>query len=790
MKISFQTFLLLFLFILNIGASEQYIFETNKITIDGNNSIVFAENGEANSVNQDLKIQAERFIYQKKNNLIRSYNGYVLFNKDNIKIEFKEIELYQDNFLIVVNGDHNILDTDNNLSIKTSKIEFDKSKKILSSNSKTVIVDKFKNKIITEKFRYDLKNKTIRLDDAIIEDNQKNKYYIDTSYINITSGILIGKDIELTLNGDFFNNKETRIKGRSIVSKNNITEISKGVITVCPKNDSCTPWQLKAEKISHDKKDKTIKYKNAWLEIYELPVLYFPKLVHPDPTVRRQSGFLIPSFKNSSNSNEYLSVPYYKVISDNKDLTFLPRFYDNEKFLVQTEFRQINKNSNHIADLSIFNDPKKSKGHFFYDYKKKFSLNNFDKSNLNLKIEKTSSSTYLKNNNLVSSLINNYDFLNSNLNLSLEKENLSINSNLIIYEDLNKSNNDKYEYILPKIDIITKIPNKTKLDGEFSFISNNQIRNYNTNTIEITNENNLKFNSFSQITKKGFNNNYEFIIKNYNSDAQNSSNFKNNKDFSLSGLFQLNSSLPLIKEHENFRSILKPKIALKYNPLNNKDIRYNDARIDINNIYSLERLPNNALEGGISLTYGNEYSFSNNIDNNELFNIKVANNLRLKDNEDLPKSNQLGSKTSNLFGEVSFNPNKYLKTRYNFSRKNNFKDTNFENFITDLYFNNFEISFDYLNENNLEEKNSYILNSARYNFNESNNISFSTRQNKTTNLTEYYNLIYQYKNDCLEAAIEYNKAYYSDREIKPEESIFFRVKIIPFGETSTSNLIN
>ena len=143
-----------------------------------------------------------------------------------------------------------------------------------------------------------------------------------------------------------------------------------------------------------------------------------------------------------------------------------------------------------------------------------------------------------------------------------------------------------------------------------------------------------------------------------------------------------------------------------------------------------------------------------------------------------------------LFGEVSFNPNKYLKTRYNFSRKNNFKDTNFENFITDLYFNNFEISFDYLNENNLEEKNSYILNSARYNFNESNNISFSTRQNKTTNLTEYYNLIYQYKNDCLEAAIEYNKSYYSDREIKPEESIFFRVKIIPFGETSTTNLIN
>ena len=70
----------------------------------------------------------------------------------------------------------------------------------------------------------------------------------------------------------------------------------------------------------------------------------------------------------------------------------------------------------------------------------------------------------------------------------------------------------------------------------------------------------------------------------------------------------------------------------------------------------------------------------------------------------------------------------------------------------------------------------------------SKSISFSTRQNKKTNLTEYYNLIYQYKNDCLIASLEYKKNYYEDRDIKPEESIFFRLSIVPFGETSTPNL--
>lgn len=71
---------------------------------------------------------------------------------------------------------------------------------------------------------------------------------------------------------------------------------------------------------------------------------------------------------------------------------------------------------------------------------------------------------------------------------------------------------------------------------------------------------------------------------------------------------------------------------------------------------------------------------------------------------------------------------------------------------------------------------------------EFNSFSFSTRKNKTLDLTEYYNFMYQYKNDCLTTSIEYNKDYYSDRELKPNESIFFKLTIIPFGETRSPDL--
>ena len=65
-------------------------------------------------------------------------------------------------------------------------------------------------------------------------------------------------------------------------------------------------------------------------------------------------------------------------------------------------------------------------------------------------------------------------------------------------------------------------------------------------------------------------------------------------------------------------------------------------------------------------------------------------------------------------------------------------------------------------------------------FSDKNLLSFKTRQNKTTNLTEYYNLIYQYKMDCLVAGIEYRKDYYTDKELKPNEKLFFSITIIPF----------
>jgi LPS-assembly protein len=83
---------------------------------------------------------------------------------------------------------------------------------------------------------------------------------------------------------------------------------------------------------------------------------------------------------------------------------------------------------------------------------------------------------------------------------------------------------------------------------------------------------------------------------------------------------------------------------------------------------------------------------------------------------------------------------------------------------------------------------SYLSNKTTFSFDESNSLSFKTNRNLDKDISEYYTLIYEYKNDCLTAAIEYDKQYYTDSDLKPEKNIFFSIKIIPFGKINTPSI--
>ena len=178
---------------------------------------------------------------------------------------------------------------------------------------------------------------------------QSHKDYF--ALVNLKDNKFLGTDISIDFEDSLFGNNENdpRLKGNSLIAEENSTTVYKGSFTTCnQKDDKCPPWSIYAEEVVHKKNEKKIEYKNAWLKIYDKPVLYFPYFFHPDPTVKRQSGFLMPSFQSSNNSGTSIQIPYYKVISERKDLTLFPRVFFGNEILLQTEYRQANKESDLI----------------------------------------------------------------------------------------------------------------------------------------------------------------------------------------------------------------------------------------------------------------------------------------------------------------------------------------------------------------------------------------------------------------------------------------------------------
>ena len=93
---------------------------------------------------------------------------------------------------------------------------------------------------------------------------------------------------------------------------------------------------------------------------------------------------------------------------------------------------------------------------------------------------------------------------------------------------------------------------------------------------------------------------------------------------------------------------------------------------------------------------------------------------------------------------------------------------------TEISVNNFLTTFDFVEQNSKLGETHVISNTTQYKIDENNFIKFSTRRNKTINLTEYYDLSYEYKNDCLTAALKFNKVFYQDNDLKPSEIYFLQ----------------
>jgi LPS-assembly protein len=811
MKSKFATFFFVLVFTLcNLGQvlGEEFIFEISDLEITENGNIYKGNNRGTIITDSQLELISDNFEYFKKINRLEANGDVQLFDlNNNITINAQQIFYLKNEEKIFTVG-KTLIKISNKYDIEGFDLILFKNKMILSSKKSAIITDSESNTYKLEQFQYSidkeiLKGKNIT---AITNDkkNKSDEFFFKTGFFDLKKNKFLGKDIVAKFHKDLFENNKNdpRISAVSGYGDKINTYFKKGVFTSCKKTDKCPPWKIKSDEIHHDKIKKQITYKNAWLEIYGFPVVYFPKFFHPDPSVKRQSGLLKPELGSSNNLGSSIYIPYFLAISEHRDLTIKPRLFEDNKFLLQNEYRQKTKNSFTIADFSIVNghdssaqDKGGTRSHLFTNTLVDLSLDNFKKSMLQINYQKVSNDNYLKLFDLQSPLLlDDNSVLESKIQFDLEHENYDLTSSLEMYETLSDSNSDRYQYMLPTYNF-SKNFNLKNIKGGFNYNS------YGNNTLSDTNvftsilSNDLNYSALGKFFDNGIKTNFEVALKNINTTGKNSPKYKNSPQLELMSAYTYNASLPLIKKNSTTFNTLEPKLSLKLSPHQMKNNSNESRRIDVSNIFSSNRLSlSDSFESGESITLGlnlkkEKVNTDNKIDKiEEYIDFKLASVFRLDEENNIPTNSTLNKKNSNIFGQFNFKPIKNISLGYNFSLTNDLNTFEYNSLITTIEFRNFITNFDYLEEKGAVGSASIIENTTKYDFDDQNSISFNARRNRKLNLTEYYDLVYEYKNDCLVAGIKYKKNYYNDADIKPVEELFFSITIVPLGTFSPSKM--
>ena len=681
--------------------------------------------------------------------------------------------------------------------INSEDITFLLNEKKLSSNKKTIIKDNSAQVYNLERFVYLIDSEILKGDNILLISNfglpKSDKIYFSNAIINLKNQSFTAKDTNIELHNEIFGNYENnpRLKGVSSKRDGNLTVIKKGIFTSCKKsNEKCTPWSIQAGEVKHDKDKKQLIYDNALLKIYDIPVLYFPKFFHPDPTVSRQTGFLKPELNNSNILGNSITIPYYFVNANNKDYTLTPTLFDSNIQMIQAEYREVDKNYKLTTDFgftkgyeSSLTKKKKDISHFFGKLDLDLNLQNFISSDLSLSIQNVSDDTYLKifDANIANNKLkpNNFDILNSEIKLSLDHEKYNFVTGIQSFENLQLKDSDRYQYIFPYYNL-DKILSQNYMHGFLSLTSNGTNELKNTNNLRSKIINDFSYKGFDMISNLGIKNNLNLNLKNLNSVGKNDSEYKSSPQIELMTSLELKSTLPMSKKTSDHNNLLTPKMSLRFSPSEMKDYSSSERQISTDNIFSDNRLgTEDTFETGKSLTIGFDYKKEKLKDINRYFELKLATVLRDKEEKFIPKTTTLNKKQSNLFGTISNSFSENFNLNYNFAIDNDLSSFEYNKISAKYSVNNFYTSFNFIEEGGEMGSSNILENTFKYTLDEKNSFSFSTRRNRKINLTEYYDLVYQYKNDCLSAGIKYNKTYYEDRDLKPNENLFFTISLFP-----------
>ncbi len=680
------------------------------------------------------------------------------------KLYFKIIAVVYLLFIFTFKMSIALSEVDGNMVIKADKLfTTDNKNKINAQGNISIKTNEFISK--SDATSYDKENDEIKASgNVLIKDKLNNFYFFEDIITDQNFNNAIGSPAKIRMNDG------VRIVGKSFSRKESkINQINDASYTPCLENNyaikNCPGWKLNAKKVIHDSERQSVYYEGATLSIFNVPILYSPFFSHPDPTVKKRSGVLMPSFNSDRALGTSVSIPIFYNISSNKDLTVIPTFQTKADDYYSANYRHLTKNHLLNIETSISNNDSKTgtKNHFFLYGDVKNPYGKFD-----YKIETTNNDTYLRKNQ-----INDYSILKSGLNFTKEMNNSYLDFSSYVYKHLNNSPEQKWEYIYPTInyDIYSYEDSIFKLKWQISnsFLNYRDIdKNYNqqassefiSKEIKILRSLGIRFENSVQ---------NRFIYFNNSSD-----NYSHLRIFP-----QVASkiSYPLGRKNKNRTEVLEPVIMPILAPFNNYS---NNQGISNSNIFSLNRETSlSQWESGPRINYGLNWLISY---ENLTINSTAGQSWKTIKNE---KSRISDYFISNSF---DFKTLGYIKNDITLDRDDLYLKDN--NINTSIKIGKIKFGFDYDYESENKQKTSEQI-SIGTKIDILKNTTFITSARKDLMSDESIGNAFglHYENDCIALNFDYFHDFTYVGDIKNNKGFSFTLTLKPFGTSKQAGKV-
>ncbi|WOC15115.1 LPS-assembly protein LptD [Pseudochrobactrum sp. MP213Fo] len=184
-----------------------------------------------------------------------------------------------------------------------------------------------------------------------IVERDGNKIYSDEMDVtdDFRDGFVNGLRVETT--------DDTRFAAESAErSGGEITTFNNGAYTACracaDNPEKPVLWQVKAKKIIWNGTKKTIRFESGRFEMFGKSLFALPAFEIADPSIKRKSGFLFPSFVYKDELGFGVRGAYFWNLAPNYDITTYGTALSKQGFLSETEWRHRLENGTYSVTVA------------------------------------------------------------------------------------------------------------------------------------------------------------------------------------------------------------------------------------------------------------------------------------------------------------------------------------------------------------------------------------------------------------------------------------------------------